>query len=121
MENFRPLSSDLGDLRELAEALGGLLQVLELTQLISPTGTILCEGFKIPECSWTNPKNITNKSKKYHQQIQLISPTNPKNITFYIQSGASSLAKHGGAYFSAVYGSIEDPVAAPGPCKPQVC
>ena len=39
----------------------------------------------------------------------------------HVQSGASSLAKHGGAYFSAVYGSIEDPVAAPGPCKPQVC
>ena len=39
----------------------------------------------------------------------------------YLQSGASSLAKHGGAYFSAVYGSIEDPVAAPGHCKPQVC
>ena len=38
-----------------------------------------------------------------------------------LQSGASSLAKHGVAYFSAVYGSIEDPVAAPGPCKPQVC
>ena len=38
MENFRPLSSDLGDLRELAEALGGVLQVLELTQLIPPTG-----------------------------------------------------------------------------------
>ena len=37
-----------------------------------------------------------------------------------LQSGASSLAKHGGAYFSAVYGSIEDPVAAPGHCKPQV-
>ena len=36
------------------------------------------------------------------------------------QSGASSLAKHGGAYFSAVYGSIEDPVAAPGHCKPHV-
>ena len=33
----------------------------------------------------------------------------------YIQSGASSRAKHGGAYFSAVYGSIEDPMAAPGP------
>ena len=31
-----------------------------------------------------------------------------------IQSGASSQAKHGGAYFSAVYGSIEDPLAAPG-------
>ena len=35
-------------------------------------------------------------------------------ITTYIQSGASSLAKHGGAYFSAVYGSIQDPIAAPG-------
>ena len=32
-----------------------------------------------------------------------------------VQSGASSRAKHGGAYFSAVYGSIEDPMAAPGP------
>ena len=32
-----------------------------------------------------------------------------------VQSGASSQAKHGGAYFSAVYGSIEDPMAAPGP------
>ena len=27
----------------------------------------------------------------------------------------SSRAKHGGAYFSAVYGYIEDPMAAPGP------
>ena len=33
---------------------------------------------------------------------------------FQLQSGASSLAKHGGAYFSAVYGSIQDPIAAPG-------
>ena len=31
-----------------------------------------------------------------------------------VQSGASSQAKHGGAYFSAVYGSIDDPLAAPG-------
>ena len=31
-----------------------------------------------------------------------------------LQSGASSLAKHGGAYFSAVRGSIEDPIAVPG-------
>ena len=37
-----------------------------------------------------------------------------------LQSGASSPAKHGGAYFSAVFGSIADPVAAPGHCKPQV-
>ena len=31
-----------------------------------------------------------------------------------IQSGASSRAKHGGAYFSAVRGSIKDPIAVPG-------
>ena len=36
-------------------------------------------------------------------------------ILSLIQSGASSRAKHGGAYFSAVYGSIEDPMAAHGP------
>ena len=35
-----------------------------------------------------------------------------------IQSGASSPAKHG-AYFSAVYGSIQDPIAAPGPYENQ--
>ena len=40
--------------------------------------------------------------------------------TYILQSGASSLAKHGVAYFSAVYGSIEDSVAAPVHCKPQV-
>ena len=34
--------------------------------------------------------------------------------TMMIQSGASSPAKQGGAYFSAVYGSIQDPIAAPG-------
>ena len=39
----------------------------------------------------------------------------------YIQSGASSLAKHGAAYFLAVYGSIKDPIAAPGPYEPQEC
>ena len=32
----------------------------------------------------------------------------------WIQSGASSPAKHGDAYFSAVYGSIKYPIAAPG-------
>ena len=31
-----------------------------------------------------------------------------------LQSGASSQAKHGGAYFSAVSGSIKDPIAVPG-------
>ena len=36
-----------------------------------------------------------------------------------LQSGRSSLAKHGGAYFSAVNGSIKDPIAAPGPYENQ--
>ena len=36
-----------------------------------------------------------------------------------IQSGRSGLAKHGGAYFSAIYGSIEDPIAVPGPYENQ--
>ena len=36
-----------------------------------------------------------------------------------LQSGASSLAKQGGAYFSAVCGSIQDPIAAPGPYENQ--
>ena len=35
------------------------------------------------------------------------------------QSDASSPAKHGGAYFSAVYGSTQDPIAAPGPYENQ--
>ena len=36
-------------------------------------------------------------------------------IKYNVQSGASGLAKNGGAYFSAVYGSVKDPIAAPGP------
>ena len=36
---------------------------------------------------------------------------NNQRFVLIIQSGASSRAKHGGAYFSAVYGSIEDPMA----------
>ena len=34
-----------------------------------------------------------------------------------LQSGASSPAKYGVAYFSAVNGSIKDPIAAPGHCS----
>ena len=40
---------------------------------------------------------------------------------FRLQSGASSLAKHGGAYFSAVCGSVQDPIAAPGLYENQEC
>ena len=38
-----------------------------------------------------------------------------------LQSGASSRAKHGGAYFSAVRGSIKDPIAVPGQDEVQEC
>ena len=36
-------------------------------------------------------------------------------------SGASSRAKHRGAYFSAVRGSIKDPIAVPGWDEVQEC
>ena len=45
----------------------------------------------------------------------LFSTSRRTRSTSLLQSGASSLAKHGGAY-----GSIEDPVPAPGHCEPQV-
>ena len=40
-----------------------------------------------------------------------------KSGTWQLQSGASSQAKIGGAYFSDVTGSIQDPIAVPGPCE----
>ena len=40
-----------------------------------------------------------------------------ENFKPYLQSGASSQAKIGGAYFSDVTGSIQDPIAVPGPCE----
>ena len=44
----------------------------------------------------------------------------PHTCTYvHIQSGASSPAKHGDAYFLAIYGSIQDPIAAPGPYENQ--
>ena len=41
------------------------------------------------------------------------------SINVLLQSGASSLAKHGEAYFSAVYVFIKDLIAAPEPYEPQ--
>ena len=43
------------------------------------------------------------------------------SVLFLVQSGASSRAKHGGAYFSAVRGSIKDPIAVPGRDEVQEC
>ena len=37
----------------------------------------------------------------------------------WVQSGRCSPAKHRGAYFSAVYGFMKDPIAAPGPYENQ--
>ena len=39
--------------------------------------------------------------------------------TEHLQSGRSGLAKHGGAYFSAVYEFMKDPIATPGPYENQ--
>ena len=44
----------------------------------------------------------------------------PKTIVI-LQSGASSRAKHGGAYFSAVRGSMKDPIVVPGRDEVQEC
>ena len=41
--------------------------------------------------------------------------------TYKLQSAASSRAKIGGAYFSDVTGSIQDPIAVPGPCEVTEC
>ena len=38
-----------------------------------------------------------------------------------VQFGVSSLAKHSDAYFSAVSGSMKEPIAALGPHKHQEC
>ena len=38
-------------------------------------------------------------------------------VLLQVQSGASSRSKIGGAYFSDVAGSIQDPIAVPGPCE----
>ena len=55
---------------------------------------------------------------KYSQQA-LHTYKNSQAVVFLdaLQSGASSRAKNGGAYFSAVTGSIQDPIAVPGPCE----
>ena len=50
------------------------------------------------------------------QQMQISSCKSPRE-EFWLQSGASSQAKIGGAYFSGVTGSIHNPIAVPGPCE----
>ena len=67
----------------------------------------------------------------YHISISLVKSMRlsaaphraPLFLVFFLvlQSGASSHAKHGGAYFSAVSGSIKDPIAVPGQDGVQEC
>ena len=64
--------------------------------------------------------NISSCLNNILRMVDIISKHNgqyfylPGQYFQKLQSGASSRAKHGGAYFSAVYGSIQDPIAAPG-------
>ena len=55
--------------------------------------------------------------------LRLLTAIYIKNpTTFYdIQCGASSRAKHGGAYLSAVKGSLKDLIAVPGRDEVQEC
>ena len=59
---------------------------------------------------------------KYSQQA-LHTYKNSQAVVFLdaLQSGASSRAKKGGAYFSDVTGSIQDLIAVPGPCEVTEC
>ena len=60
-------------------------------------------------------KILTPLSAHVSRWFQKTKTRTTTSLRVYLQSGASSQAKHGGAYFSAVYGSIEDPLAALGP------
>ena len=51
----------------------------------------------------------------------MIFKTEKTTHCIFLQSGASSRAKHGGAYFSAVRGSMKDPIAVPGRDEVQEC
>ena len=69
--------------------------------------------------NWEKLTQFSQKSLKAGKDFGQMYRVTRKNR--YIQSGRSSLAKHGGAYFSAVYGFMKDPIAAPGPYENQEC
>ena len=77
-------------------------------EMKSRCGEVLAEleNSKELEVRWKFPKTIILLSLKKKQSNR----NDIKSKKNFIQSGASSQAKHGGAYFSAVYGSIEDPL-----------
>ena len=70
---------------------------------------------------------MVSGTSEFRMKLRFIPPGNqtPKSKWFVfqvkVQSGASSRAKHGGAYFSAVRVSIKDPIAVPGRDEVQEC
>ena len=59
-------------------------------------------------------ENTQKLKAAYSLVLKARAAGNLEDIGIELQSGASSRAKHGGAYFSAVIGSIKDPIAVPG-------
>ena len=58
------------------------------------------------------------KFRQIHFSVWINTFNNFSSIFFTsLQSGASSRSKIGGAFFSDVSGSIQDPIAVPGPCE----
>ena len=63
---------------------------------------------------WCANTGLANKKQQHKISQCSRSPMTQCQNSHRLQSGASGLAKHGGAYFSAIYGSLQDPIAAPG-------
>ena len=76
------------------------------------------ESIRVPAklTSSTNPPKL-GVLLKGNRSIERFSLYQTKTNFTYIQSGASSRAKNGDAYFSDVTGSNQDPIAVPGPCE----
>ena len=66
----------------------------------------------LPECSQEAYRGFTGS----HTTL-----INTLSFSQFLQSGRCSRAKHGDAYFSAICGSIQDPIAAPGLYENQEC
>ena len=68
------------------------------------------------------PSDWQGSRPPWRTKSTLSGSTSPRPaISRYVQSGASSCAKIGGAHFLDVTGSIQDPIAVPGPCEVTEC
>ena len=75
-------------------------------------------GFECIVCSMSINKLTSLEAMT---ECATLSNTDVDTRATSLQSGASSHAKHGGAYFSAVRWSIKDPIAVPGRDEVQEC